>query len=97
MRTVTPVARTAKTNGEEKREGLYLRFRTLEAMRGRKENAFPEGQWQWCARLEASSYERALQGEPIGRVLHFTGHEIVSAQLPLERNLPAAGFEQLRE
>lgn len=97
MRIVTLAERTAKTNGEEEREGLYLRFRTLEAMRGRKENAFVEARCQWCAQLEASSYERALQGEPIGRVLHFTGHKIVSAQLPPERNLCAAGFEQLRE
>lgn len=94
---MTLADQTAETNGEEKREGLYLRFRTLEAMRGRKENAIVEARCQWCARLEASSYERALQGEPIGSVLHFTGHEIVSAQLPLERNVRAAGFEQLRE
>lgn len=37
--------------------------------------------------LQASSYARALQCEPIGRLAHFAGHEIVTRQLPLQGDI----------
>src|SRR5687768_1910760 len=46
------------------------------------------------SRLEASSYLRAPQGEPIGRFLDFTGDEIVPAQLPLECHFSATLVEE---
>ena len=34
--------------------------------------------------LEASSYASTLQGEPVRCFAHFTRHQIVASQLPLE-------------
>src|SRR5882762_1202837 len=47
--------------------------------------------------FEASSYACALQGEPIGCLTHFTGHQIVAGELPFERHFGVCRFEELSQ
>src|SRR5687767_14623395 len=48
-------------------------------------------------RLEASSYARTPQAEPFSGVLHFARYEIVSAQLPVQRDFRAALLQETDE
>lgn len=47
--------------------------------------------------LEASSYQGALQRQPVLRLLHFAGDEIVAAQLPLEADFRPTRLKQSYE
>src|SRR5215210_5527719 len=51
----------------------------------------------WFSRLETSSYARALQGKPIRRFTHFTGHQTVSRELPLEGDFCVRCLQQLNQ
>ena len=71
----------------------YRLARTLESYLRQMMGCFTRYQAEWYSRLEASSYARALQGEPLRRFAHFTWHQIVAGQLPFESHFRARRLE----